>query len=769
MKLLKILFTTVGILLLLIIIAAIAAPFIINPNNYKPQIAEQVKKATGRDLSLGGDINLSFFPWLGAKIEDVSLSNPPSFGQSSFAKLDDIQVKVKILPLLKKEIEIGTIILDGLDVNLIKNAQGKTNWEDLSQPKKEEQSSKAPTEDEDQSKDKKSSMAIAGITIGGISIKDAHISYRDDQEKKSYDINHFNITSDTLEMGKPANIALNTDFNANDPSMSGHLDFGGTVNADIENKQYSVKNLDLKTNAQGEQFSKPVSASIGASGINVDLNKEIFSLQNLLIDAFGLKLKGQANGTQILSGGTINGELASNQFDPKQIANSLGINLPPTADQTALTMMHLGLVFGASSDSFNANKLIVKLDESTLAGSASVKNFKQPAIRYNLALDKINADRYLPPKTAKSKAEEKEIPADSSSSVTKDTKSTSSSGEIPVDTLRKLNIDGLFKIGALVMNNLRIQDMQMGVNAKNGLVKVSPVAAKLYEGTFNTNATVDARGQTPKLALDEKLANLQIGPLLKDYSGKDTLQGTTNLSANFTSAGANSDAIKSNLNGTAGFSVANGAFRGVDVSKMIKEVGGLLSGGSGGLASLASGGGIASLASGGGLSSLSSLASGGDSDAVTKFGSIKGTLTATNGVVENNDLDLQSPIFQANGKGTANLVNENISYQLDLLANELKGATIPVQVSGTLSQPKYGVDMASLMQGQAGNALKGQLGKEAGKLLGGKGGSSLGGVGDLLGGGGSNETGKGASGAIDAIKGEATKDIIQDKLKGFLP
>ncbi|CAH9017749.1 AsmA family protein [Candidatus Nitrosacidococcus sp. I8] len=764
MKLLKILFTTVGILLLLIIIAAIAAPFIINPNNYKPQIAEQVKKATGRDLSLGGDINLSFFPWLGAKIEDISLSNPPGFSQSPFAKLDDIQVKVKILPLLKKEIEIGTVILDGLDVNLIKNAQGKTNWEDLSQPKKEEQSTKASTEDEDQSKDKKSSMAIAGITIGGISIQDAHISYRDDQEKKSYDINHFNITSDTLEMGKPANIALNTDFKANDPNMSGHLDFGGTVNADLENKQYSVKNLNLKTNAQGEQFAKPVSASIGASGINVNLNKETLSLQDLLIDAFGLKLKGQASGTQILSGGTINGELASNQFDPKQIANSLGIELPPTADQTALTMMQLGLVFGASSDSFNANKLIVKLDESTLAGNASVKNFKQPAIRYSLALDKINADRYLPPKTEKSK---KEIPAVSSSSATKDTKSKNS-GEIPVDTLRKLNIDGLFKIGALVMNNLRIQDIQMGVNAKNGLVKVSPVAAKLYEGTFNTNATVDARGQTPKLALDEKLANLQIGPLLKDYSGRDTLQGTTNLNANFTSAGANSDAIKSNLNGTAGFSVADGVFRGVDVSKMIKEVGGLLSGGGGGLASLASGGGIAALASGGGLSSLSSLASGGDSDAITKFGSIKGTLAATNGVVENNDLDLQSPIFQAKGKGTANLVNENISYQLDLLANELKGTTIPVQVSGTLSQPKYGVDMASLMQGQVGKDLKGGLMKEAGNLMGGKGGSPLGGVGDLLG-GGSKESGKGASGAIDTIKGEATKDMIQDKLKGFLP
>ncbi|CAH9017747.1 AsmA family protein [Candidatus Nitrosacidococcus sp. I8] len=1197
MKLLKILFTTVGILLLLIIIAAIAAPFIINPNNYKPQIAEQVKKATGRDLSLGGDINLSFFPWLGAKIEDISLSNPPGFSQSPFAKLDDIQVKVKILPLLKKEIEIGTVILDGLDVNLIKNAQGKTNWEDLSQPKKEEQSTKASTEDEDQSKDKKSSMAIAGITIGGISIQDAHISYRDDQEKKSYDINHFNITSDTLEMGKPANIALNTDFKANDPNMSGHLDFGGTVNADLdsqyyqvqntnvkltasgsglpvqqialqlganidaflakeqitinslkltgdvqgdqpvrfsldspraallknrllkiddlklvgkkkqpqevlfalkssiigdlETKRYGVKNLVLKAQAQNEQSSKPINVGIGTSGISVDLNKETLALQNLLVDAFGIKLKGQVTGTQILGDKAVfNGNLASNQFNPRQIADSLGITLSPTADKTALTAAQLGLGFIASKTSFNANKVVVKLDSSTLQGVTSVKSFNQPAIHYDFTLDKVDTDRYLPPKIKTTPTKEKspigvlrtlkikgdvsagavpltigkttpvklgsdfsavepklngrldfsgnvtptqqngyqiqntylklisnspklpikaldlqlganiiantdkkyyqlkntdlklttsgsalpvdqvalqlganieaflaqeqytinnvkltsqvkgdkeanisldspnislvknQLKADSlklasqikkpqnaqinlttalegdldkkqyhfkglkldtkaqdskfpkpvnaglstgidvdlnketltvqnlnlaalgmnlagqingtqilsaphitgqissnqfnlrqvaqalaidlpptadksaltsaqvnlgflasptsldaqqltfkldestlqgsasiydfvhpriqsdlsldkinadrylppvnkklggSPSKTASVSTASDSSELPIDTLRALNINSSFKIGELIFKGLRTQNVQVDLVGKDGLVSIDPMAADLYQGSFNGNVHLDVRGAVPQLSTQEKLANVQVGPLLKDYSGSTAIRGTTHFASNFTAAGMSSDAMKQHLNGSAEFSFTDGAIRGVNIVKMIQS----------GI------GAIAGLASGDSLSqSLQSFAAAPtDNGEETKFSSLKGTLSAVDGVLKNSDLNIQSPALAATGLGTANLASEKVDYLLKVTLPSLKDTTVPVKVSGTLSQLKYDVDMGTVMQGKAGQAIKGKIGNLLGIQKGGDAGASDGGtknlgkslLGDILG------------------------------------
>ncbi len=67
------------IILALVLFALLAFVATFDANNYKPQIIEQVEKATGRSFSIDGDINLSIFPWIGLKVEDVALGNEKGF------------------------------------------------------------------------------------------------------------------------------------------------------------------------------------------------------------------------------------------------------------------------------------------------------------------------------------------------------------------------------------------------------------------------------------------------------------------------------------------------------------------------------------------------------------------------------------------------------------------------------------------------------------------------------------------------------------------
>src|SRR5580698_6544775 len=111
------------------IVALLAAVLIIvwltvDPNNFKPRIASAVKESTGRDLKLTGDIKLSVFPWVALEIGPASLSNPPGFGDEPFLSLTHASVRVKLLPLLEKRLEIAKLEVDGLDIRLQKNAQG---------------------------------------------------------------------------------------------------------------------------------------------------------------------------------------------------------------------------------------------------------------------------------------------------------------------------------------------------------------------------------------------------------------------------------------------------------------------------------------------------------------------------------------------------------------------------------------------------------------------------------------------------------------------
>ena len=130
-KTLKIILYTIGILVLLVVAAAVAAMLLINPNDYKDDIVKVVHDKTGRELQLKGDIKLSLFPWLGLELGQTSLGNAPGFGTKPMASIDKVDVKLKLLPLLRKQVEVDTVVLDGLNLNLRRNKVGVTNWDDL--------------------------------------------------------------------------------------------------------------------------------------------------------------------------------------------------------------------------------------------------------------------------------------------------------------------------------------------------------------------------------------------------------------------------------------------------------------------------------------------------------------------------------------------------------------------------------------------------------------------------------------------------------------
>ncbi|MGB8145278.1 MAG: AsmA family protein, partial [Chromatiaceae bacterium] len=126
-RLLKILLT-----LLAIPVAVIAAVhFFVDPNDYKNEISAWVGKATGRQLTLGGDLGLSVFPWIGVEVREASLSQPAGFGDEPFARIHEVQARLKFLPLLRGRLEVGEVLGTGVTLNLIRAPDGRANWEDL--------------------------------------------------------------------------------------------------------------------------------------------------------------------------------------------------------------------------------------------------------------------------------------------------------------------------------------------------------------------------------------------------------------------------------------------------------------------------------------------------------------------------------------------------------------------------------------------------------------------------------------------------------------
>lgn len=589
------LFKILGGLVLLLVVTIIVAPMLIDPNDYREEIQAVVKDKTGRDLSINGDLNLSIFPWVGVGINEVSLSNATGFNAEYFAEIQEANVKVKLLPLLSRQVEVSTVVLKGMRLNLAKDKRGKTNWEDMIQSSAE--GDKKPS---DTNADQASGAALGAIAIGGVQIVDASISWDDASKGESYNLTDLGLSTDALSLGSPMGVELAFTVESSKPKATIRLKLDGDV------------------------------------VINEGLNKFDFQDLALAIDAAG--------------------EPVPNGAMKVDIATHLVADL-------------------AKSGSLTLDPMTIKFDDSTLSGKASVNNFDKPAVTFDLAVDTINIDRYLP-KTA---TEGSQSSAGNSTSVPP----PAAVALIPVQTVRDLNINGLFVVKSLIVNGLTAQEASVKVVAKNGVLNSQQSVKKFYNGSYEGKTTVDARQNTPRISVKEQVTGVDIEPLMVDLMGESKVSGVANIKAALTTRGNTVAAFKSALNGTAQFSFEDGTVKGIDVAALIKQGEAVLKG------------------------DVSALAAQGTGE--TAFANMSGTAQITNGLVNNQDLLMASPLINIKGAGTANLVSEVLDYRLTLQrtkalseaeqadAEDLKNMLIPVNVSGTFAKPSIKVDTKAIV------------------------------------------------------------------------
>lgn len=766
--------TVLKLIFVVVIIAVaglVALPFVVDPNDYKDEISSQVEKATGRNLTLQGDIELSVFPWIALELGSLSLSNAEGFKSDAFAKVEAAEIRIKLMPLLKKQLEMDTVILDGLVLNLETDKNGKTNWDDLTQTDE-------VVKEKDKPSKEKSGPALAAISIAGVQLTNANILWSDASKGESYQLRNLNLNTDPLVPGEPTAVEMTFDVISAKPEAKAHITLDTNVMVDMENQQYALTDLAFTTIAEGKALpfaqadiklngdikadmvkqlinvtdlalavkanneTQTIDANMAGqintnlatqqtivdgfeltanikdpalpgeqadlkltSNINADLKQQTLTLSALMLELEELMLNADIKASNIMGDKPgFAGSVHVQPFSLRKLAADMNIELPEMADKNTLEKVELKAELEGSNSHINAKQLDVSLDQSKLTGQFAINNFAKPAFNFKLKLDEIDADRYLPP-VPEGEAKPAATPA---------TAAAGGSGQLPLEALRQINAKGSIDIGKMKATGLTSENIHVTINAADGLVKLTPMRADLYQGSYNGNVSLDARGDKLKLAIDENVKGVQAGPLLKEMSGGDDapVTGTANANAKLTGIGATVDEIKQTLNGNGGFSFTDGALKGINIAEAIRKAKAALSG-----------------------QKLPKS----DAPEQTDFSTLSGTFKATNGVIDNQDLALKSPLLRISGAGQASLPKETIDYSLKVAVvgtisgqggkelAELKGLTIPVRITGTFNEPKPSVDLASMVKDKAKQELKTKaedkikekLGDDLGGLLGG--------------------------------------------------
>ncbi|MFQ5469165.1 MAG: AsmA-like C-terminal domain-containing protein [Gammaproteobacteria bacterium] len=668
-KIIKIALTVSVIVFAGFVIIAGLVMTLFDPNTYKETIASTIKKQTGRELVIQGDINLSLFPWIGAELGQISLGNADLFGPEPFAQIQGADIHVKVWPLLSKEIVVDTITLHGLHVNLERNATGVTNWQDLVADKP----GSAPDAPAPKASGR-NARAIAALAIAGLELEDTHITWKDRMQNTYYKVSDFTLSSDAIVAGQPFDIDLAFEFDSQNPAIAGQVTLVSTVMIDINAQRYNATHLKLATLVKGNMIPGNEQSATIMADIESNLGTQTVEVDNLSIQAAGSELTGSISATNIASDPLVKGKLNTGTLNPRSVLTQLAIAVPDTSDRDVLTKATAKIEFDASGNHININKLISTIDDSTLTGNITVMDFGEPNINFLANIDQIDLDLYMPP-TEQERA-----------TATPAAAATAGALELPLDMLRSMQLKGTSTIGKLKFSNLQTSDIKLTIDAKNGLIKIHPASAQLYDGQYSGHIQLDASGNVPAFSFNEKLSNIQAGPFLKDLMNTDFFSGTTNANVKLATRGATVDDLRKSLNGNLSFSFSDGRVHGLNLANSIKEDYGQLT---------------------------KKLVKDLDSLDQTVFSSLAGNAQIKNGLVSTDNLVLKSAQMDINGKGSADLVTEKLDLRLDISAkkelekqlakldNYLVEHPIPYYIKGTFSNPRTRSGLSDMLKAKA--------------------------------------------------------------------
>ncbi|MSP53682.1 MAG: AsmA family protein [Gammaproteobacteria bacterium] len=664
-KPLKIILSIVASLVFLVMILVGAATFLIDPNSFKPEITTAVKNKINRNLVIEGDIKLAFFPVLAITTGKITLSNATGFEHQAFATLEESHISIALLPLLSEKIEVSGIVLQGLVLNLTKNQQGINNWDDLVKPNTSSLVSPATSPQQLTT----TNAALGTFAIGALTLVDAQINWKNTHTGKNTLIKDLNLTTDKVIFDQPVTVDLAfVSVNAG-TQMTDTVKLTTSFTINKQLNTVALNHSNLQVTATGETVpNKSLTAQLTIVDAAASLPSQSFKVTGLQLKTGDLTVDAVLSGNYLNENAVFQGAVSIASFSPAKLMKDFAIKAPVMRDATALNKLAISFDASATKASLNVQNLVINLDDALIKGSTSINNFAAPAITFNLAVDTLDVDRYLPP------VEKTKKPITSPTIAL-----TAGASSIPVETLRKLNANGDLTIATLKVNELNLQDVHFHLAAKDGVVTTAQTIKQFYQGDYAGNLTMDVRNAQPVLAINEKLSHVQIDPLLNDFRGKATITGTLDAAAQLQGRGNTAAELKASLNGYLKFLYKDGAIIGFNLQNIIDK----------------------------GKSLLKGTEPVADNNEQTPFFAISGAAAIQNGLMFNNDLLIKTAKVQATGNGTANLVNEQLNYKLTVnLLKEKATATEPdrfhampvvVNVGGTFSNPTYNLDVSALL------------------------------------------------------------------------
>ncbi|WP_343578031.1 AsmA family protein [Pseudomonas sp.] len=650
-----------GIVVLGLLLLLVAAGFVLthffNPNDYKDEIRQLARDKANVELNLKGDIGWSLFPWLGLELHDTSVATLQAPNQP-FADVQLLGMSVRVLPLLRKELQMSDIRVEGLNLSLNRDKNGAGNWENIGKPLQPAggtpaTAQPAPAPSEPAKPAAAETHQAMKLDIDSLTVKNARIDYADAQSGKNYTAEGIELTTGAIREGSNIPVKFSAYLGSNQPVIRARTELTGNLRFDRALKRYQLEDTKLSGEVSGDPLQGKTANYSAQGQLILDQAAQIAEWNGLKITVNQLRALGELKARELDKEPKFDGGLSLAPFNLREFLNGIGQPLPEMADANTLTKLELSTRVAGTRNSLNLGDIKLKLDDSNFSGNLGIADFSKQAIRAQLNGDRLDLDRYLPGKAAKAQeatnaARKAEVEATTSNAIQGDSplpnaptqQAWSDAPMLPVAKLRTLDLDVALQLAQLTLDKLPIENANLKLRGQDGLLNLDDMRGELYDGKFNATASLDVRQDVPLLKAQKHIADVPVDRLLESQGQKPPVKGLLDLDADITTQGLSQKAWIDNLNGTAHFVLTQGVLLNANLEQQLCQ-------------------GIATL----NRKALEGQHGGKD----TPFRELQGNLTFRNGVASNPDLKASIPGLTVKGDGDIDLRVLGMDYRVGVI------------------------------------------------------------------------------------------------------
>lgn len=653
----------VGGLIALFLIAAIAFFLFFDPNDFREDISAAVYEATGRELVIDGEVNLQVFPWLAVEVGQARLGNAEGFGDEPFAEFNRAELSVRLIPLLfSQEIAVGAAVLDGLRLNLEVNSSGRSNWDDFA-------SAGDATEVVEGVEGGTGRSAGQSFEVSGVDINDASIVYANRQTGEVYTLSSMNMAIGRVSGNDPVPASASLSFDLQPAGMSGDIEVKTVIAFDLDSGQVRLDGLMLEGVTQG-LASTPTRLGLQTAGVEVNTQDETVRLETIELRALDIDISADVQPFSYAGAIEATAAIRIAEFSPRSVMSLFDLPQPATADPSVLSRLSVEAQAEIRESSASLSDITIKLDDTTFTGNLTVPFDMTGRQLLDLRADTIDLNRYMAPPEEGTGGDAGE----------------SAQAEIPVDLIKPLNARGSLKIQRVLVGGLELEEVDLNLQAANGRLRMHPMSASLYGGSYSGDIGIDVSGSVPVLSMNESVQGVNLADLASAMFEQENITGTMSGSFKLSGRGHDMAAVQQTLNGNLSFELMDGAYEGTDIWYELRSARALLKKESPPEPVL---------------------------PARTKFTSVRATGVVTDGIMRNDDLLADLPFMQLTGAGAVDLPAGTVDYNLRARVFEkpeaLEAATpeeledltktvIPLKISGPLTKPKVQPDLEELLR-----------------------------------------------------------------------